>query len=64
MGLTKLQLKARRYRLLSLNHNQGNQQMQKVCKFDNLNAIAHSKPTEFLPNLVLINIVQANFLIS
>jgi len=29
MGLTKLQLKARRYRLLSLNHNQGNQQMQK-----------------------------------
>ena len=41
MGVKKLQLKAQHYQLLSLNHNQGNQQKHKVCKFDNTNAIAH-----------------------
>ena len=55
MGVKKFQLKAQHYQLLSLNHNQGNQPMHKVCKFYNTNATAHYKPTEILPNLVLID---------
>ena len=39
-ALTKFQLQAQLYQPLSLNHNQGNPQLQKVCNFNNLNAIA------------------------